>query len=48
MGFADFPVEILRALKIKPSENNDQEEGIISSPSCCNGDELIMYLLAKQ
>ncbi len=27
MGIADFPVEILRALKIKPSENTIQEEG---------------------
>ena len=27
MGFADFPVEILRALKIKPSENATPEEG---------------------
>jgi len=25
MGIADFPVEILRALKIKPSENTIQE-----------------------
>ena len=27
MGFADFPVEILRALKIKPSENTGDSEG---------------------
>lgn len=27
MGFADFPVEILRALRIKPSENNVDSEG---------------------
>jgi len=25
MGFADFPVEILRAMKIKPSEKNIEE-----------------------
>ncbi|KAM0795599.1 hypothetical protein BDR22DRAFT_870272 [Usnea florida] len=30
MGFADFPVEILRALKIKPSEDNPVSDG--SSP----------------
>ena len=27
MGFADFPVEILRALRVKPSENRDGPEG---------------------
>ena len=27
MGFADFPVEILRALRVKPSENRDGSEG---------------------
>lgn len=35
MGFADFPVEILRALRIKPSENTVQVEGpyhILSGP----------------
>ena len=27
MGFADFPVEILRALRVRPSENRDDSEG---------------------
>ncbi len=27
MGFADFPVEILRALKVKPSKNRGDSEG---------------------
>ncbi len=27
MGFADFPVEILKALRVKPSENNVDSEG---------------------
>lgn len=27
MGFADFPVEILRALRIKPSSTNVESEG---------------------
>ena len=27
MGFADFPVEILRALKTKPSESRVDSEG---------------------
>ncbi|CAD6591036.1 MAG: hypothetical protein ASARMPRED_005155 [Alectoria sarmentosa] len=31
MGFADFPVEILRALRIKPSENNVDSEVAVPS-----------------
>ena len=30
MGFADFPVEILRALRIKPSEDIMQGDGVLS------------------
>ena len=30
MGFADFPVEILKALKMKPSEAVAQAEGSLS------------------
>ena len=32
MGFADFPVEILRALKIKPSEDNPVSDGSCQCP----------------
>ena len=27
MGFADFPVEIVRALRVKPPEKNDDGQG---------------------
>lgn len=43
MGFADFPVEILRALRIKPSENSVDAESScqrleVSSPSNSHAD----------
>lgn len=34
MGFADFPVEILRALRVKPSENRVDPEGLCYGLNC--------------
>ena len=39
MGFADFPIEIIRALKSKPSEKPAENEGSscpLITPNSCN------------